>query len=84
MKNKYIKYLTISCLVILLIVTGFYIYSNNLNAKLNEQIKVMLSEVGMQNKLIVESEIINQQNLVKHYQKLCLQLIHSITKLLKS
>ena len=69
MKNKYIKYLTISCLVILLIVTGFYIYSNNLNAKLNEQIKVMLSEVGMQNKLIVESEIINQQNLVKQLSK---------------
>ena len=69
MKNKYIKYLIISCLVILLIVTGFYIYSNNLNAKLNEQIKVMLSEVGMQNKLIVESEIINQQNLVKQLSK---------------
>lgn len=69
MKNKYIKYLIISCLAIFLIVTGFYIYSNNLNAKLNEQIKVMLSEVGMQNKLIVESEIINQQNLVKQLSK---------------
>ena len=65
MKNNFIKYIIISCLLIILILTGFSIYSNNLNNKLNEQIKIMLSEIGNQNKLIVASEINKQQDLVK-------------------
>ncbi len=65
MKNNFIKYIIISCLLIILILTGFSIYSNNLNNKLNEQIKVMLTEVGNQNKLVVESEIEKQHDLVE-------------------
>ena len=65
MKNNFIKYIIISCLLIILTITGFSFYSNNLNNKLNEQIKVMLTEVGTQNKLVVESEIEKQQDLVK-------------------
>ncbi len=65
MKNNFIKYIIISCLLIILILIGFSVYSNNLNNKLNEQIKVMLTEVGNQNKLVVESEIEKQQDLVK-------------------
>ena len=64
MKNNFIKYIIISCLLIILILTGFSIYSNNLNNKLNEQIKIMLSEIGNQNKLVVASEINKQQDLV--------------------
>lgn len=65
MKNNFIRYIIISCLLIILILTGFSVYSNNLNEKLNEQIKVMLTEVGNQNKLVVENEIEKQQDLVK-------------------
>ena len=67
MKNNFIKYIIISCLLIILILIGFSVYSNNLNNKLNEQIKVMLTEVGNQNKLVVESEIEKQQDLVKQF-----------------
>ena len=69
MKNNIIKYMFISCLLIILIITGFSVYSNNLNEKLNEQIKVMLKEVGNQNKLVVTSEITKQQDLVKQLAK---------------
>ena len=65
MKNNFIKYIIVSCLLIILILIGFSIYSNNLNNKLNDQIKIMLTEVGNQNKLVVESEIKKQQELVK-------------------
>ena len=69
MKNNFIKYIIISCLLIILILTGFSVYSNNLNEKLNEQIKIMLQEVGNQNKLVVTSEITKQQDLVKQLAK---------------
>ena len=64
-KNDLIKYLVLSILIIFLFITGINIYSYVLKSRLKEQVTKTLSEVSEQNKMVVESQISEQRNLVQ-------------------
>ena len=64
-KNGLIKYLVLSILIIFLFITGINIYSYVLKSRLKEQVTKTLSEVSEQNKMVVESQISEQRNLVQ-------------------
>ena len=59
------KYMVLSLVILLLFFIGIIIYSNILKNKLSGQVNITLSEVAYQNKMVVESQISEQRNLVK-------------------
>ena len=64
-KKKISKYVILSIFVLLFFLIGIYIYSDVLKDKLTEQVEITLAEVAYQNKMVVESQISEQRNLVK-------------------
>ena len=59
------KYMVLSLVILLFFIIGIIIYSNILKNKLSGQVNITLSEVAYQNKMVVESQISEQRNLVK-------------------
>ena len=64
-KKGLVKYLILALLIFVLFVIGINAYSNVLKNKLTNQVRVTLSEVAYQNKMVVESQISEQRNLVQ-------------------
>lgn len=64
-KKGLIKYLILSLLIFIVFIVGINAYSNILKNKLTYQVRVTLSEVAYQNKMVVESQISEQRNLVQ-------------------
>ena len=64
-KKGLVKYLILSLLIFIVFIVGINAYSNILKNKLTDQVRVTLSEVAYQNKMVVESQISEQRNLVQ-------------------
>ena len=64
-KKGLVKYLILSLLIFIVFIVGINAYSNILKNKLTYQVRVTLSEVAYQNKMVVESQISEQRNLVQ-------------------
>ena len=64
-KKGLVKYLILSLLIFIVFIVGINVYSNILKNKLTDQVRVTLSEVAYQNKMVVESQISEQRNLVQ-------------------
>ena len=64
-KKGLVKYLILSLLIFIVFIVGINAYSNMLKNKLTDQVRVTLSEVAYQSKMVVESQISEQRNLVQ-------------------
>ena len=64
-KKGLVKYLILSLLIFIVFIVGINAYSNILKNKLTDQVRVTLSEVAYQSKMVVESQISEQRNLVQ-------------------
>ena len=64
-KKGLVKYLILSLIILVSFILGIIAYSSILKNKLTDQVRVTLSEVAYQNKMVVESQISEQRNIVK-------------------